>query len=203
VNIREFYAADPRRRESVEISFGAGWTDQTEPASTFRVSWVVRTRELYAVREPHPGGGLFAPVLDHYNLRQASVDKLRVEILAVADLPAIETALAGWRDVVPEHDSLRWARRRIAALSSPPSDAAGAAPAQDGGEQVLPPDEKGPVDPGQAASGEQVPPYPDDAYRLAGRDGRSRREEYRVPELSERDAGIFRRARTRPGRGWR
>jgi len=116
VNIREFYAADPRRQESEEISFGAGWTEHTDAASTFRLSWVARTEELYAVREPHPGGGLLASVFDHYNLHQADVGELRVEILAVADLATIEQALAGWQEIITEHDSLRWARRRVAAL---------------------------------------------------------------------------------------
>jgi hypothetical protein len=124
VNIREFYADDPRRQESEEISFGAGWTDHTDAASTFRLSWVARTRELYAVREPHPGGGLLASVFDHYGLRQASVDQLRVEVLAVADRSAVERSLAGWQAAVTRHDSLRWARDRLAVLPAPPGQAA-------------------------------------------------------------------------------
>ncbi|MBL7492710.1 hypothetical protein I6A60_17595 [Frankia sp. AgB1.9] len=122
MNIRDFYAADPERQESEEVSFGAGWTDHTDAASTFRLSWVARTRELYAVREPHPGGGLLAPVFDHYNVHQAGVDELRVEILAVADLPVVEEALAGWRQVITDHDSLRWARKHVAALPRPTAE---------------------------------------------------------------------------------
>jgi hypothetical protein len=44
------------------------------------------------------------------------VAQLRVEILAVADRAVIEAALAGWPAVMPEHDSLRWARAQLAAL---------------------------------------------------------------------------------------
>jgi hypothetical protein len=121
VNIREFYAADPRRQESEETTFGAGWTDHQDPAATYRLNWVHLTREVYAVREPHPGGGLLAPVFDHYNIHQAGVEKLRVEVLAVADLPAVSTALAGWEEELGRRNSLRWARDRLTSLPVPES----------------------------------------------------------------------------------
>lgn len=121
VNIHEFYAADPRRQESEEISFGEGWTDHADPSSTYRLSWVAVTGELYAVREPHPGGGLLAAVFDHYNVHQADVDDMRVEILVVADRRGIEQALAGWPEQIGERDSLRWARERLATVGPRPA----------------------------------------------------------------------------------
>ncbi|MBL7501385.1 hypothetical protein I6A84_10525 [Frankia sp. CNm7] len=131
MNIQEFYTADPRRRESEEVAFGEGWTEHADPASTYRLSWVEQTQEIYAVREPHPGGGLLAPVLDYYNVHQADVDELRVDILAVADLASVDAALAGWHDQLGERDSLRWARQRLAALPRPvptrPADRGGVA----------------------------------------------------------------------------
>jgi hypothetical protein len=120
MNIREYYTEDPRRRESAEIPFGDGWTDQDEAHSTFRLSWVADTQEIYAVREPHPGG-ILARYLDQLGVEQADIDELRVEILAVADRPSIEGALAGWPAVMEEHNSLRWARRQLATLR--PADA--------------------------------------------------------------------------------
>ena len=117
MNIHEFYAADPRRQESEEISFGEGWTEHADPASTYKLSWVAVTGELYAVREPHPGGGLLAAVFDHYNVHQAKIDEMRVEILAVTDLARVEQALAGWPDRIGERDSLRWARERLEPIS--------------------------------------------------------------------------------------
>jgi hypothetical protein len=117
VNIREFYAASPVRRESEEVSFGAGWTEHLDPSATYRISWVQQTGEVYTVREPHPGGGLLAPVFDHYNIHQADVDELQVEILAVAVLPDVTDAMTGWREHVAERDSLEWARDRLAALA--------------------------------------------------------------------------------------
>jgi hypothetical protein len=119
MNIHEFYAADPRRQASDEVSFGDGWTDHADPQSTYRLSWVVDTHEIYVVREPHPGGGLLATVLDHYNVDQADVDALTAEVLAMADRPAVEAALAGWPAVMPERDSLRWVRRLLATLPRP------------------------------------------------------------------------------------
>ncbi|SNQ49226.1 conserved hypothetical protein [Frankia canadensis] len=117
MNIREFYAADPRRQSSAEIPFGDGWTDQQDKHSTYRLSWVADTEEIYTVREPHPGG-ILARYLDQLRVDQADVAQLRVEVLAVADRAAVEDALAGWPAVMPEHNSLRWARTRLAASSA-------------------------------------------------------------------------------------
>jgi hypothetical protein len=115
VDIHEFYESDPRRRASEEVGFGDGWTDRDDPPSTYRLSWVADTREIYAVREPHPGGVL-ARYLDQLGVDQADVQGLRVDILAVADQPAVDDVLAGWPAVMGERDSLRWARRQLATL---------------------------------------------------------------------------------------
>ncbi|KJE25088.1 hypothetical protein FF36_00700 [Frankia torreyi] len=117
MNIREFYGEEPRRQASAEVPFGDGWTDHHDIHSTYRLSWVEDTREIYSVREPHPGG-ILARYLDQLRVDQADIDELRVEILAVADREAIEAALAGWPAVMEEHDSLRWARRQLISLSS-------------------------------------------------------------------------------------
>ncbi|CAO5182057.1 conserved hypothetical protein [Frankia sp. AiPs1] len=120
MNIREFYRADPRRQSSVEVPFGDGWTDHRDSHSTYRLNWVADTGEIYAVREPHPGG-IFARYLDQLDVEQVDISALRVEILAVAERGMIDAALAGWPAVMSEHDSLRWARDQLAALptSSP------------------------------------------------------------------------------------
>jgi hypothetical protein len=117
MNIREFYGEQPRRQASTEVPFGDGWTDHHDIHSTYRLSWVEDTREIYSVREPHPGG-ILARYLDQLRVDQADIDELRVEILAVADRDAVEAALAGWPAVMDEHDSLRWARRQLTSLSS-------------------------------------------------------------------------------------
>ncbi|MCK9875711.1 hypothetical protein MXD59_07985 [Frankia sp. Ag45/Mut15] len=119
MDIRAFYRADPRRQSSVEVPFGDGWTDHEDSHSTYRLSWVADTGEIYAVREPHPGG-ILARYLDQLDVDQADVSALRVEILAVADRDTIEAGLAGWPAVMSEHDSLRWVRTQLAALPAAP-----------------------------------------------------------------------------------
>jgi hypothetical protein len=115
MNIREFYGEDSRRQASAEIPFGDGWTDQRDVHSTYRLSWVADTREIYSVREPHPGG-ILARYLDQLDVEQADVSALTVEILAVADRALIEDALTGWAAMMGEHNSLRWARQQLAGV---------------------------------------------------------------------------------------
>ena len=117
MNIREFYEADPRRRASEEIQFGDGWTDENDGTATYRLSWVADTGEVYSVREPQHGG-ILARFLEQLGVDQVEVDELTVEILARGDRYDIEAALAGWPAVMPERNSLRWARRQLRALAA-------------------------------------------------------------------------------------
>lgn len=118
MDIREFYAGDPRRRESAETTYGDGWTASTDPHATYRLSWVSETGELYAVREPHPGG-LFARYLDQLDVDQADVSELTVEVLATErDGARLTELLGGWQDAEGEPDSLAWVRARVPAGAS-------------------------------------------------------------------------------------
>lgn len=117
MNIHEFYEADERRRTSEEVEFGDGWTEHADPHATYRIHWVADTGEVYAVREPHPGG-ILARYLDELDVDQADVDALKVEILGAADRTAVETALAGWPEAMGHRDSLGWARDRVGATRS-------------------------------------------------------------------------------------
>jgi hypothetical protein len=117
VDIAGFYDADPRRRESPEVSFGDGWRRPGDPHATYRLSWVAETGELYTVREPHHGG-LLASYLDQLRIDDPDVDELTVEVLAVLPTQqAVEAALSGWRRKMEHHDSLEWVARRLAASS--------------------------------------------------------------------------------------
>src|ERR1700712_291884 len=99
MDISEFYDADPRRRESEEVSFGDGWSTEQDQHSTYRANWLFETGELYTVREPHPGG-LFARFLDQLDIDQVEVNELTVEIMGVfQDEDAVKAALDGW----PKH----------------------------------------------------------------------------------------------------
>lgn len=114
MDIAEFYDADPHRRESEEVVYGDGWTQEGDPHSTYRVSWVADTGELYAVREPHPGG-LLARYLDELEVDQADVHELRIEVLGTLDRGRVEAALTDWRAHMHGDHSLGWVRARVTA----------------------------------------------------------------------------------------
>lgn len=117
MNIHDFYDADPRRRESEEITYGDGWTDEDDEHSTYRLNWVADTGEAYIVREPHPGG-ILARYLDALGFDQADVEELRVEILTTASRYDVDAALAGWPAVMPQRNSLRWVRRQLGRIGT-------------------------------------------------------------------------------------
>jgi hypothetical protein len=120
VNIHGFYEADERRRTSEEVEYGDGWTDHADAHATYRIHWVADTGEIYAVREPHPGG-ILARYLDEIDVDQADVEALSVEILGVADRSTVEAALAGWPEAMAGRDGLAWARDRLRSARRPAS----------------------------------------------------------------------------------
>ena len=115
-SIADFYDADPRRRESEEIEYGDAWTVHEDAAATYRINLVVDTGELYAVREPHPGG-ILARYLDQLNVDQADAGQLTVEILAVLTPDDAARLLEGWQDAMTGTDSLPWVLERVAGRS--------------------------------------------------------------------------------------
>jgi hypothetical protein len=118
LSIAEFYAADPRRRESEEAEYGDAWTRSDDVHATYRLSHVLATGELYTVREPHPGG-ILARYLDQLNVDQAEVDDLSVDVLSVLSPEQAPQVLAGWQSAMTGTDSLRWVYEQLA---GPPPD---------------------------------------------------------------------------------
>ncbi len=114
MNIHEFYEADPRRRASDEREYGDGWTEQRDPHATYRISRVIDTGEVYAVREPHPGG-ILARYLDELRIDQADVNELTVEVLGTFTGDDLDKALDGWSTAMTRHNSLDWARGQLSA----------------------------------------------------------------------------------------
>ncbi len=112
-SIADFYDADPRRRSSEEIEYGDGWTRHEDAHATYRVSLVVETGELYAVREPHPGG-ILARYLDQLGVDQAEVDELRVTVLGTVSESEAATLLDGWQEHMEGTNSLPWLEQRLA-----------------------------------------------------------------------------------------
>jgi hypothetical protein len=111
-SIAAFYDADPRRRDSEEVEYGDAWTLHDDAQATFRINHVLDTGELYAVREPHPGG-ILARFLDQLNVDQVDVNQLRVEVLAVLAPDDAVRLLDGWEDAMTGTDSLRWVQQRL------------------------------------------------------------------------------------------
>ncbi len=115
-SIADFYSADERRRASEETVFGDGWTRHDDASATYRLSFVHDTGELYLVREPHPGGGILAPVYDQFGVDQAPVDDLTVEVLTTVEPGATadaEALLEGWEHGMTGPDSLAWLYARL------------------------------------------------------------------------------------------
>ena len=77
---------------SRERDFGLHWRQGT---TVYRAAWIEATEELYIVQlgASSDGGG-------------------HVELLGVAGLKQLEQALAGWRDVVDQPNSLHWLRNQ-------------------------------------------------------------------------------------------
>lgn len=91
-----FQTADPRRRTSDEIDFGATWrTVGSEDA--WRLAWLRETGELYLCQAAgYPG------------------PSSHVRVLAV--IPAehdLDLVLDGWREYRDREDGLAWLRSRV------------------------------------------------------------------------------------------
>jgi hypothetical protein len=116
VDIEEFYDADPRRRSSAEIEFGAEWRDLH--GVRFEVSWVEDTGELYVMREPAPDG--WATPFGGIHVRHAhGADEQEVAgmtVVVVATVEArdrVESLLTGWQEAMGEPDSVAWLVERL------------------------------------------------------------------------------------------
>jgi len=111
VDIEEFYDANPARRASEEVELGRDWTDSS--GARCALSWVEATGELYVMAEPTEAI-LLDPVGD------MAVESMPTRLLTVevfANIPtrdALDETLAGWREAMPEPNSLDWVRARLA-----------------------------------------------------------------------------------------
>ena len=81
VGLDEFRAEAPLSRSGVEVDFGCHWTEPGQTFPRWRVSWVERTGELYAVRTAgHP---------------------LLIVYAVIPAREAVDRVLAGWADASP------------------------------------------------------------------------------------------------------
>ena len=96
VDEHEFCAADPRRRTSSEVDFGATWRSAGSN-DAWRLSLLRDTGELYLCRA------------DGYDGSCTDVHVLAV-LAREADVDAL---LAGWRDARFDPDGLSWLSGRV------------------------------------------------------------------------------------------
>ncbi len=119
MDIEEFYDADPRRRESAEIEFGADWHDAA--GVRYELNWIEDTGELYVMREPteqvaeDPFGDFF--------LTRVPASGLVVRVLTrLSDRAHVEQILDGWRKAIAGPDSTSWVVGRLKAAGVGPDE---------------------------------------------------------------------------------
>jgi hypothetical protein len=94
--LEEFYAADPRRAQSHQVSYGFLWRG-FGPVPTSRLCWIQATGELYAIE-----------------LTQPDEQKCPVEVFGVLwSQYQVDACLAGWTERCGDQRSLIWARDRV------------------------------------------------------------------------------------------
>jgi hypothetical protein len=112
MDIEAFYDQDERRRESAEYEFGDGWSDAS--GTTYELSWVEATGELYLMSEPD--AQLTEDAFGDFVAGDTPVGGLQVVVVAkVTSLDALENALDGWEEAMENEDSLAWLRERFPA----------------------------------------------------------------------------------------
>jgi hypothetical protein len=93
---QEFEAADPRRRTSAEVDFGATWR-WAESNDAWRLAWIRDTGELYLCRADGYDGSC-----------------TDVSVLAVVHRETdVDALLEGWRDRRVDPDGLAWLAERV------------------------------------------------------------------------------------------
>jgi hypothetical protein len=96
LTLGEFYTLDPRRASSREVKYGTLWR-KSPPVSTYRLSWVQSTGELYVVQPSEP-------------------DERRdpVEVPGVLwNQSQVDACLEGWNHQCGGQRSLLWAEDRV------------------------------------------------------------------------------------------
>ncbi len=114
MDIDEFYEADPRRRASAELEFGADWLDAD--GVRHELNYVEDTGELYVLREPSPHvtedpfGGL------HVSAPPGYEDKMTVHVIAKVDsVDRLHQILDGWQEAMQGENGADWLGDRLRA----------------------------------------------------------------------------------------
>jgi hypothetical protein len=113
VDIGQFYDADDRRRQSVEIELGTEWRDAH--SVRYELNWIQDTGELYVMLEP-PAPGWEGPFGDiHVQTGdKAPIDGMTVIVIAHIDShDRLEQVLDGWQAAIEGDDGVSWLADRL------------------------------------------------------------------------------------------
>ncbi|HTX63563.1 MAG TPA: hypothetical protein VMD28_07965 [Acidimicrobiales bacterium] len=116
MDIEQFYDADPRRRNSVEVELGQDWRDAH--GVRFELSWVEDTGELYVMREPVPSewatpfGGIHARGM--HSTDEKEIEGMTVVVVGqVATRDEVDQLFEGWQQAIEAPDSVAWLVKRL------------------------------------------------------------------------------------------
>ena len=102
-NIEEFYAENEERRRSGEADYGVWWTEPGHSWPHWRVSYIQKTGEVYAVQLDGVGSSGKVELL---GIVQADENSIYYQTL--------DRILAGWADICGGPGSLDWIRAKLA-----------------------------------------------------------------------------------------
>lgn len=113
MDIDQFYEADERRRQSIEVELGTEWRDPH--GVRYELNWVEATSELYVMREPPPPMWE-DPFGDIYVERGRRAPVTGMTVVVIAHVPTrerLEEVLDGWQQAMMTPDSVAWLADRL------------------------------------------------------------------------------------------
>jgi hypothetical protein len=105
MNIDEFYAENPVRKNSGEADYGVWWLEGQMTFPRYRVSYIQTTGEVYAINHTTRG----VQVLGVVPADNLSTDYLHGETYYAT----LDKILAGWEDKCGQSNGLQWIRERL------------------------------------------------------------------------------------------
>ena len=113
MDIGEFYDADDRRRQSVEVELGTEWHDAH--GVRYELNWIEDTHELYVMREPPPPAweDPFGDVYVRTN-DKAPITGMTVFVIAqIESHDQLKQVLSGWQEAMDAPNSVSWLTDRL------------------------------------------------------------------------------------------
>ena len=123
--LEEFYA-DPRRKQSREIQFGAGWQSSRFEGLEFQLFWVAATSELCVLRTPLLNirsdsflSRFIAGLPPHTRTQPLEEEEAMVDVIGEVQEGDLAALLNGWEEHRDRPDGFDWVLSVTRGLSSP------------------------------------------------------------------------------------